>query len=81
MDDQDERIASVFDAEEIPEVSYETLKIYLQHIKDNISDRIDIRSRPPREVSNARRRAAGCPGNFASRDAAGHRAREHRLRG
>jgi hypothetical protein len=28
MDDRDERIASVFDAEEIPEVSCETLKIW-----------------------------------------------------
>ena len=42
MDDQDERIASVFDAEEIPEVSYETLKIYLQHIKDNIDAACEI---------------------------------------
>ena len=42
MDDQDERIASIFDMDEIPEVSDETLRTYLQYIKDNIDTACEI---------------------------------------
>lgn len=36
MDDQDERIASNFEMDEVPEVTDETLRTYLQYIKNNI---------------------------------------------
>ncbi|MDZ7696371.1 MAG: hypothetical protein U5R49_05370 [Deltaproteobacteria bacterium] len=42
MDDQEERIASIFNMDEVPEVSEETLKPYLQYIKDNMDDTCEI---------------------------------------
>ena len=42
MDAQDKRIASVFDTEEILEVNDETLKIYLQYIKNNIDVECEV---------------------------------------
>jgi hypothetical protein len=42
MDDQDERIASIFDMDEVPEVTDDTVKTYLQHIKDNIDASCEI---------------------------------------
>ena len=36
MDNQDKRIASIFDMDEVPEVSDKTLRTYRQYIKDNI---------------------------------------------
>ena len=42
MDDQDKRIASIFDMDEIPEVSDETLRTYLQYIKDNLDTSCEI---------------------------------------
>ena len=42
MDDQDERIASIFNMDEVPEVTEETLSIYLKYIKDNIDTTCEI---------------------------------------
>jgi len=42
MDDQDKRIASIFDMDEIPEVSDETLRTYLQYIRDNVDTTCEI---------------------------------------
>jgi hypothetical protein len=42
MDDQDDRIASIFDTDEVPEVSDEILKTYLQYIKDNLDTTCEI---------------------------------------
>jgi hypothetical protein len=42
MDDQDDRIASIFDTDEVPEVIDETLKTYLQYIKDNLDTTCEI---------------------------------------
>ena len=38
MDNQDKRIASIFDMDEVPEVSDKTLRTYRQYIKDNIDN-------------------------------------------
>lgn len=42
MDDQDERISSIFCMDEVPEVTDDTLKTYLQYIKDNIDAACEI---------------------------------------
>ena len=42
MDDQDERIASIFYSDEVPEVTDDALKTYLQYIKDNLDDACEI---------------------------------------
>ena len=42
MDGQDERIASIFNLDEVPKVSEETLTIYLQYIRDNIDTECEI---------------------------------------
>ncbi len=42
MDDQEERIASIFDMDEVPEVTDDALKTYLQYIKDNLDDACEI---------------------------------------
>ena len=42
MDDQDERIASIFYTDEVSEVTDDALKTYLQYIKDNLDDACEI---------------------------------------
>jgi len=42
MDDQEKRIASIFGTDEVPEVSDETLRIYLHYIKDHIDTTCEI---------------------------------------
>ena len=42
MDDQEKRIASIFGTDEVPEVRDETLKIYLNYIKDNIDTTCEV---------------------------------------
>lgn len=42
MDDQDERIASIFDMDEVSEVTDDTLKTYLQYIKNNLDIACEI---------------------------------------
>ncbi len=42
MNNQDDRIASIFGVDEVPEVSVETLRTYLQYIKDNIDSSCEI---------------------------------------
>ena len=42
MDDQDERIASIFYTDEVPKVTDDALKTYLQYIKDNLDDACEI---------------------------------------
>lgn len=42
MDDQDKRIASIFDMDEVPEVTDETLRTYLQYIRDNVDTTCEI---------------------------------------
>ncbi len=42
MDDQEKRIASIFSMDEVPEVREETLRIYLNYIKDNIDTTCEI---------------------------------------
>jgi hypothetical protein len=42
MADQDERIASIFYTDEVPEVTDDALKTYLQYIKDNLDDACEI---------------------------------------
>ena len=36
MDEQDERIASIFSSDEVPEVTKKTLKTYLSYLKINL---------------------------------------------
>jgi len=42
MDDQEKRIASIFNMDEVPEVRDETLRIFLNHIKDNLDTSCEI---------------------------------------
>ena len=42
MDDQDKRIASIFSMDEVPDVNDETLRIYLDYIRDNIDTASEI---------------------------------------
>jgi len=42
MDDQEKRIASIFNMDEVPEVRDETLRIFLNHIKDNLNTSCEI---------------------------------------
>ena len=42
MDDQDERIASIFYTDEVSEVTDDALKTYLQYIIDNLDDACEI---------------------------------------
>jgi len=42
MDDQDERIVSIFNVDEVPEVSDETLRAYLKFIRDNVDTASEI---------------------------------------
>ena len=42
MDDQEKRIASIFGMDEVPEVRDETLRVYLNYIKDNIDTSCEI---------------------------------------
>jgi hypothetical protein len=42
VDDQERRIASIFGMDEVPEVRDETLRIYLNYIKDNIDTTCEI---------------------------------------
>ena len=42
VDDQDERIASIFGMDEVPVVSDETLRIFIQYIKDNMDTNCEI---------------------------------------
>ena len=40
IDDQELRIASVFNTKEVPEVNKETLKIYQQYLLDNLDNKV-----------------------------------------
>ncbi len=42
MDEQDNRIASILNAEDVPEVNDTTLKIYLQYIKENVDPACEL---------------------------------------